>query len=36
MELIRAGGDLGPALPIPLTPEQDDQLVREGALPPTE
>lgn len=36
MELIRAGGDLGPALPIPLTLEQDDQLVREGALPPTE
>ncbi len=34
MELIRAGGDLGPALPIELTPDQDAQLVREGALPP--
>ena len=34
MELIRAGGDLGPPLPIPLTPEQDAQLVDEGVLPP--
>jgi hypothetical protein len=36
MELIRAGGELGPALPIPLTPTQDAQLVQEGALPPVE
>lgn len=36
MELIRAGGELGPALPIPLTPEQDAQLVKEGVLPPNE
>lgn len=36
MELIRAGGELGPALPIPLTPEQDAQLVAEGVLPPNE
>lgn len=34
MELIRAGGELGPPLPIPLTPEQDAQLVDEGVLPP--
>jgi hypothetical protein len=34
MELIRAGGELGPALPIELTPEQDSQLVQEGVLPP--
>ena len=32
-ELIRAGGELGPALPIPLTPEADAQLVAEGYLP---
>lgn len=25
-----------PALPIPLTPEQDEQLVKEGVLPPME
>lgn len=31
MEVIRQGL---PPLPIPLTPEQDDQLVREGVLPP--
>ncbi len=36
MELIRAGGDLGPPLPIPLTPEQDAQLVNEGVLPPAQ
>jgi hypothetical protein len=34
MELIRAGGALGPPLPIPLTKEMDDQLVAEGVLPP--
>lgn len=36
MELIRAGGQLGPPLPIPLTPEMDRQLVNEGVLPPIE
>ena len=36
MELIRAGGELGPALPIELTPDQDAQLVSEGVLPPRE
>jgi hypothetical protein len=36
MNLIRSGGSLGPALPIPLTPDMDDQLVREGVLPPRE
>lgn len=36
MELIRARGELGPPLPIPLTKEMDDQLVQEGVLPPTE
>lgn len=36
MELIRAGGALGPPLPIPLTAEMDDQLVAEGVLPPVE
>ncbi len=36
MELIRAGGKKGPAMPIPLTPEMDDELVREGVLPPQE
>ena len=37
MELIRAaarGETNTPPLPIPLTPEQDAQLVREGILPP--
>lgn len=34
LELIRAGGEKGPPLPIPLTPEQDAQLVEEGVLPP--
>ncbi len=34
MELIRAGGNLGPALPIPLTPDMDAQLVAEGVLNP--
>lgn len=33
MEAIREGL---PPLPIPLTPEQDDQLVKEGVLPPVE
>lgn len=33
MEVIRQGL---PPLPIPLTPEQDDQLVAEGVLPPVE
>ena len=33
-ELIRARGDKGPPLPIPLTPEQDARLVNEGVLPP--
>lgn len=33
MEVIRQGL---PPLPIPLTPEQDDQLVAEGYLPPVE
>jgi len=36
MDLIRAGGEAGPPLPIPLTPEMDDQLVSEGVLPPQE
>ena len=36
MELIRSGGEKGPPLPIPLTPEMDDQLVAEGVLPPAE
>jgi len=34
MELIRAGGELGPPLPIALTPAMDQQLVAEGVLPP--
>ena len=33
MEVIRNGL---PPLPIPLTPEMDDQLVREGVLPPVQ
>ena len=33
MDLIRSGL---PSLPIPLTPEQDKQLVEEGILPPLE
>lgn len=36
MELIRAGGEMGPPLPIELTPEEDAQLVEEGVLPPAE
>ena len=36
MDLIRADGKLGPALPIPLTKEMDDKLVEEGVLPPQE
>jgi hypothetical protein len=34
MELIRAGGEKGPPLPMELTPEMDAQLVAEGVLPP--
>lgn len=34
MELIRARGAKGPPIPMPLTPEMDDQLVKEGVLPP--
>lgn len=34
MDLIRAKGAKGAPLPIPLTREQDDQLVSEGILPP--
>jgi len=36
LELIRAGGRLGPPLPIRLTPEEDAMLVAEGVLPPLE
>ena len=36
MDLIRAGGEKGPPLPMELTPEMDSQLVKEGVLPPTE
>jgi len=36
MELIRARGTKGPPLPLALTPEMDDQLVKEGVLPPTQ
>ena len=36
LKLIRAGGELGPPLPIQLTPEQDAQLVAEGVLPAME
>jgi hypothetical protein len=36
MELIRAGGEKGPPLPMELTPEMDKQLVEEGVLPPME
>jgi len=35
MDLIRAGGSKGPPLPMALTPEMDEQLVKEGVLPPT-
>jgi hypothetical protein len=34
MKLIRAGGNLGPPLPIKLSAEEDAELVREGYLPP--
>lgn len=34
--IIRSGGEAGPALPVPLSPESDDQLVKEGFLPPPE
>lgn len=34
MDLIRAGGEKGLPLPIPLTVEEDNQLVAEGVLPP--
>ncbi len=36
MNLIRSGGEAGPAMPIQLTKEMDDQLVEEGVLPPQE
>jgi hypothetical protein len=36
MELIRARGKLGPPLPIQLSKEADEQLVKEGVLPPSE
>jgi len=36
MNLIRAGGALGPPLPLPLTKKMDDQLVAEGVLSPLE
>lgn len=36
MDLIRAGGEKGPPLPIPLTEDMDNQLVSEGVLPPRE
>jgi hypothetical protein len=36
MELIRAGGEKGPPLPMELTREMDDQLVSEGVLAPQE
>ena len=36
MDLIRAGGEAGPALPMRLTPEMDQQLVNEGVLSPLE
>ncbi len=36
LDLIRAGGEKGPPLPIQLTEEEDTQLVREGVLPPME
>ncbi|MEI6562760.1 MAG: hypothetical protein WCO42_00475 [bacterium] len=36
MELIRAGGEKGPPLPMELTPEMDQQLVKEGVLAPLE
>lgn len=34
LELIKARGAKGPPLPIQLTDEEDDQLVKEGVLPP--
>lgn len=36
MNLIRSGGQLGPPLPMQLTPEMDAQLVNEGVLPSAE
>ena len=36
MELIRAGGEKGPPLPMELTPEMDAKLVEEGVLAPAE
>lgn len=36
LELIRAKGSMGPPLPIELTPEEDEALVKEGVLPPLE
>ncbi len=34
LHLIRQRGEAGPPLPIPLTPEEDELLVKEGVLPP--
>lgn len=34
--IIRTAGEAGPPLPIELTKDSDDQLVREGFLPPPE
>lgn len=34
LNLIRQRGAAGPPLPITLTPDEDDQLVKEGVLPP--
>lgn len=36
MDLIRAGGEKGPPLPMELTPEMDAKLVEEGVLAPAE
>lgn len=36
LQLIRARGEMGPPLPMELTPEEDAQLVEEGVLPPSE
>jgi len=34
--IIRSGGDIGPVLPVELSKDTDDQLVKEGFLPPPE
>ena len=36
LDLIRAQGEKGPPLPVPLTAEDDKMLVEEGVLPPSE